>query len=134
MAGADGFVPTRLARNSERQGGCRVWTGSKDRDGYGRISIDGSKRPAHRVAYEIANGPVPSGLVIDHLCRNRACINPKHLEAVAQSENIARSDIAVATINAAKATCIRGHEFDRVYVDKFGRTHRRCTECRRLTR
>jgi hypothetical protein len=71
---------------------------------------------------------LPDGLHIDHLCRNRACCNPAHLEAVTCKENILRSPIAVATINAAKTHCIRGHEFspENTIVTK---TQRACRTC-----
>jgi hypothetical protein len=61
---------------------CLLWEGCKDKKGYGRITWDGKTRQVHRVMYELCNGKLIKGLVIDHLCRVHNCINPKHLEQV----------------------------------------------------
>ena len=79
-------------------------------NGYYRIAINGQRRYAHRVAYESVHGPVSRSLVIDHLCRNRWCCNPDHLEAVTQRENILRGSGASAR-NAVKTHCPNGHEY-----------------------
>lgn len=77
-----------LAGRSERRGNCIIWTGAKDSTGYGSIGIRGRKKTyVHRYAWERANGPIPEGHHIDHLCFNRDCINPEHLRAVTQAQN-----------------------------------------------
>jgi hypothetical protein len=71
-------------------GRCEEWAGAITSQGYGSIGGGTSKRYAHRVAYETAVGPIPAGTEIDHLCRNRRCVNPDHLEAVSHTENVRR--------------------------------------------
>lgn len=86
-----GTPAERLAAWSEEdEYGCLIWRGHTYRNGYGRIRIDGQIRLVHRVAYEIAEGPIPEGLEIDHLCRNKLCILPTHLEPVTREVNLRR--------------------------------------------
>lgn len=83
---------TLRRRSRVVESGCWLWTGAL-RDGYGRVKFNGSvTQEAHRASYEFHIGPIPEGLVIDHLCRNRSCINPSHLEPVTQGENIRRGE------------------------------------------
>jgi hypothetical protein len=97
---------------------CWLWTGAIDKGGYGRFVLN-SKRTsalAHRVGYELMRGPIPDGLELDHLCRNHACVNPDHLEAVTHRENILRGDYragyqAVAALQRAKTHCPQGHPY-----------------------
>ena len=69
---------------------CWNWTGAKFTNGYGCFHVDGQSVGAHRVSYEFSNGPIPLDLVIDHLCRNRICVRPDHLEAVTSVINVKR--------------------------------------------
>jgi hypothetical protein len=89
---------------------CWVWNGCRVQ-GYGRIGRRGKGAKTHRLAYEHYVGPIPSGLTIDHLCRNRPCMNPKHLEPVSGAINTLRGDSSPAK-NARKTHCKRGHPFD----------------------
>src|SRR5690348_14749328 len=108
---------------------CWVWMGAKSKAGYGQLWSDGKVAYLHRLTFEFYVGPIPEGLTIDHLCRNRACCNPAHLEAVPLRENIRRSDSATAN-NARKTHCVNGHLFDEVNT-QFTSKGRRCRACHR---
>lgn len=105
------------------QNECWVWDKPSQNDGYGQFF-----GPAHRWSYEYHIGPIPDGLHIDHLCRNRACVNPWHLEPVHLTENVMRGEGYYA-INARKTHCLRGHEFSpsNTYTTPDGR--RQCRKC-----
>lgn len=81
--------------------GCWIWTGRKSRNGYGRISVRGTERVVHRAMVMLAGRTVYPGEHVDHLCRNRACCNPKHLEVVSPRENTKRGDAMTRPRDAA---------------------------------
>lgn len=133
--------PVRLPPWQERyevdpDSGCWLWTGFVDKTGYGTRSpgagVPGS-RLAHRQFYELLVGPIPPGLVIDHLCRVRHCVNPEHLEPVTQRENLLRG-IGLSATKTGIVACPNGHPYenDSYYVDRGG--SRRCRECARANK
>lgn len=104
-----------------------MWTGCIHPTGYGKLGRDGHTYYAHRYVYEQTVGPIPDGMVLDHLCRNRACVNTAHLEVVTQRENVLRGDTIPAR-NVVKTHCPHGHEYtpDNIY---WAAGHRRCATC-----
>lgn len=127
-------VADRFWAKVDRQpNGCWHWMGERGRNGYGVARTAGAYF-AHRLAYELLVGPIPEGLVIDHLCRVRHCVNPAHLEPVTSGENTLRGE-TVAAANARKTHCDRGHEFtpENTYWkrDRAGQPRwRECKACR----
>ncbi len=131
-------IKERLLDLIDKDRDCWVWTGSTNHAGYGRLTT-GSRtdntrrtRSAHRVSYEVFKGEIPDGLTIDHLCRNRKCINPEHLEAVTIKENIHRGN-PLWKQESARTHCPKGHEYteDNIYryATKHGGFCRNCKTC-----
>lgn len=122
-----------LSRIAVSEAGCWMWLGRIDRDGYGRCYPRKAYRPmpknmlAHRASYEIFKGRIPNGLTLDHLCRNRSCVNPKHLEPVTQKENIRRG-IQRRNHSDGLDKCKHGHDFDKqnTYIYRGWRNCRKC--------
>lgn len=120
-------------RVSVTPSGCWNWLGTKNESGYGGLWNPFTKKcqKAHRVTYEFVKGPIATGLTIDHLCRNKSCVNPEHLEAVTLKENIRRSG-SLTAVHSQKTHCIHGHPFSGSNL-KFGKTDgkRICITCER---
>ena len=108
---------------------CWDWTVKPD-TGYGRFGAQGRTLLAHRVAHTLAGRSIPNGLQVDHLCRNRRCVNPDHLDVVSVAENVLRGD-GISARNARKTHCHRGHplEGDNLYITPSG--NRNCIKCQR---
>lgn len=101
----------RFWAHVEKSDGCWRWTGTVGGTGYAAWTFDGkANQAAYRYSYELLIGPIPAGLVIDHLCRNTQCVNPDHLEPVTNAENVLRG-IGPTAINARKTECVHGHAY-----------------------
>ncbi len=110
----------------EKTDGCWLWTAARQPSGYGRFGVSlGRTVFAHRLAYEMAHGAIPDGLELDHLCRNRGCVRPDHLEPVTHRENLLRGD-GIPGRRARQTHCIHGHPFDAANTA----IRRGCRECR----
>ena len=115
---------------------CWEWTAYRDQNGYGRFNIGGragSTHMAHRVAYELLIGPVPNGLELDHLCRNRACVNPWHLDPVTHLVNSRRGIAGQVNAERQRAIthCPEGHPYDGQNTTLRSSGARRCKTCSR---
>jgi len=106
-------------------GVCWTWTAAINSTGYGQWGVNGRSKSVHRLAWEALVGPIPVGLTIDHLCRNKRCVNPDHMETVTVAVNNARKPAA------NKTHCIRGHQLsgDNLRINGLGR--RSCRTCAR---
>lgn len=132
-------LPARIKNRLVEQPGplptpCLVWTGPTV-DGYASASWGGRERKLHRVIYELLMGSVAQGLVLDHLCRERACVKVDHLEQVTQRVNILRGE-GLAAQQIARTHCPSGHPYDdeNTYILPSRPTARYCKECNRLNK
>lgn len=131
------WLSKRVMPKIDTRGECWTWTGALTGVGYGSVrlpqSVEAITANAHRVMYVATrDAPVPYGLSLDHLCRNRQCVRPDHFEPVEHGENLRRSPVAVPTRNAAKHRCAAGHDFDESNTYLTARGQRRCRACHRL--
>lgn len=103
---------------------CWLWTSTVNSKGYAHFKLQNRQKTAHRLAYLLTGASLSEELHLDHLCRNRRCVNPAHMEPVSHRENILRGE-GLAAVNARKETAMCGHPFN----EDIGKGHRRCREC-----
>ena len=112
-------VIDRFNNNFIIKGECKLWNKYLDKDGYGTFYFKQKVRKAHRVAYFMKNGSIPEGMVIDHTCKNRSCVNTKHLRVVTRTQNTMENSNSVGAVNKSKTHCKNGHVFDRFYDQRY---------------
>lgn len=123
----DRFTEKTVAGANE----CIIWIGAKHKQGYGQLGKSRSKGTvlAHRFSYEHYRGPIPERMVLDHLCRNVACVNPYHLEITTHAENICRGN-APGVVKHREGICFRGHP--QIPANTYGITRKHCLLCRKI--
>ena len=109
--------------------GCWIWLGSCDERGYGYLRFNGRNQRAHRASYETVNGPIPSGLSICHKCDTPSCVNPDHLFAGTQRDNLRDASAKKRIFNQTKTTCPKGHPYEgaNLFIARTGA--RGCRAC-----
>lgn len=125
------YLESRIS--PEPNSGCWLWEAGWSSRGYGVFWVEQFEYKAHRIVYIIVKGSIPKGLELDHLCRNKCCCNPDHLEAVPHLVNVQRGDAGkkMAARRNTKTHCVNGHSFaENSMVLRNG--YRRCRACSRL--
>ena len=125
---------------TRRSDPCWLWTANRKSGGYGQLTLNGKRRLAHRLVYELMVGPIPDGMQLDHLCRQRGCVNPGHLRVCTLRENSrapgSKTGRATGARNRAKTHCPKGHEYNdaNTYRAKGERSCRTCGRVSALAR
>ena len=117
-------LPERFWSKVDKSGECWTWSGSTMRRGYGRIQIGGRVQLAHRVSYELTIGPIPNGMVIDHVCHQPACVKPQHLRVCSQKQNLENHSGAYSNSKSG-VRGVRWHAKNRQWLVEVGHNGRR---------
>jgi HNH endonuclease len=123
----------RFFAKVDKSDDCWVWTGARWSRGYGQLRGDGRRLLAHRVAWQLVNGPIPDGLQVCHRCDNPPCVRPDHLFLGSASINALDRDNKGRNGQAAKAYCPAGHEYSDANTYRNRNGHRRCRACHRAS-
>lgn len=122
-----------LKATPEPNTGCWLWKEGDNGRGYGRVCRGNRMHQAHRVFYELLQGPIPDGYDLDHKCRVTFCVNPAHLEPVPHRVNVRRgiTGEVAGTRQRSKTHCPRGHPYSgsNLFVERYGA--RKCKTCRK---
>lgn len=105
----------RFMGRTKKHLGCWLWQGPLDKDGYGSFYLRRKARRAHRVGWYMLHGEIPDGMVINHVCGHRNCVNPQHLTLMTVRENALKDSYSIGAVNARKTHCPQGHTYDKVY-------------------
>ena len=128
------LLESRILSKTTKTESCWIWNGYTERNGYGRITVNDKPYSTHRLSFLLFKGELKENLVIDHSCRNRACLNPEHLRQVTQRENCHENSRASCHLNSLKTHCPKGHEYTeentKTKTTKYG-VGRACKECAR---
>lgn len=113
----------RFWAKADKSGDCWTWTGVKSGRGYGNFKLAGSMRQAHRVAYELANGPIPPGMFIDHTCHTKHCVRPEHLRLATNKQNMENQIGAHANSRSGYRGVVRTDGRWTAKATHYGRTY-----------
>lgn len=126
--------PRLWPKVEKRAGGCWVWRGYTRQNGYGDINVHGRRIRVHRLVYEMLVGPIPTGCDLDHVCRERACVNPDHLEPVTRRENLRRGLRGILHTHCPAGHPLSGDNVGMSRGWRFCRTCKRAKDLRRPSR
>lgn len=121
----DGYTP-------EPNTGCWLWTGSLTTSGYGQFSWKRRMMQAHRLSLELRGVAIPEGMVVDHVCRVRSCVNPDHLRVVTQRQNVLENSESLPAKQVRRTHCPKGHPYSGDNLSKSA-PHRVCMTCKRAS-